>query len=466
MRVGLGAVSAKMPHQLSGGEQQRVVIARAMINEPQILFADEPTGNLDPDVSEGIIKLFEEINNSGTAVLMATHNHRFIEKFPHRVLKCEKGKILDSSKEKFELSGWYQPFLYLHIMGQINIYGAYGYTGRLIVDECIAKGLKPVIAGRNPEKTEAFEATKQLEFSVFDVDETEKVQSWLKNADILIHCGGPFIHTAREMVEACLETNTHYLDITGEYQVFDLIKEYDKDAQVKNLMLMPGAGFDVVPSDCLAAYLKKHLPTATDLQLAFVSKGGALSRGTTKTMIENLGEPQVVRKDGKYHEQLMGSSTKKITFGEFEQLAMGISWGDVSTAFTSTGIRNIEVFTGTTAEQVAKVNKMGRLSFLLKSSLVKNFLMGRLDKKPDGPKDEKRESAKMYMWGKVSDGKESIEARLTTPNGYTLTAKTAVLIAQKILAKEYKNGYQTPSTAYGENLILEIEGCEGFNTAQ
>lgn len=107
MRVGLGAVSAKMPHQLSGGEQQRVVIARAMINEPQILFADEPTGNLDPDVSEGIIKLFEEINNSGTAVLMATHNHRFIEKFPHRVLKCEKGKILDSSKEKFELSGWY-----------------------------------------------------------------------------------------------------------------------------------------------------------------------------------------------------------------------------------------------------------------------------------------------------------------------------------------------------------------------
>ncbi|MEM0938945.1 MAG: ATP-binding cassette domain-containing protein [Bacteroidota bacterium] len=107
MRVGLGAVSAKMPHQLSGGEQQRVVIARAMINEPQILFADEPTGNLDPDVSDGILKLFEEINNSGTAVLMATHNHRFIERFPHRVLKCEKSRILDSSKEKFELSGWY-----------------------------------------------------------------------------------------------------------------------------------------------------------------------------------------------------------------------------------------------------------------------------------------------------------------------------------------------------------------------
>ncbi|MEQ8472268.1 MAG: ATP-binding cassette domain-containing protein [Marinoscillum sp.] len=107
MRVGLGAISNKMPHQLSGGEQQRVVIARALINEPQILFADEPTGNLDPEVSEGIMKLFLEINKSGTAVIMATHNHHFIEKFPARVLKCDSGKMKDSTKEDFELSGIY-----------------------------------------------------------------------------------------------------------------------------------------------------------------------------------------------------------------------------------------------------------------------------------------------------------------------------------------------------------------------
>ncbi len=107
MRVGLGAVNNKMPHQLSGGEQQRVVIARALINEPQILFADEPTGNLDPTVSEGIFKLFLEINKSGTAILMATHNYHFIDKYPSRILKCEEGKILDSETSKFELSSWY-----------------------------------------------------------------------------------------------------------------------------------------------------------------------------------------------------------------------------------------------------------------------------------------------------------------------------------------------------------------------
>lgn len=105
MRVGLGSVSAKMPHQLSGGEQQRVVIARALVNEPTILFADEPTGNLDPEVSDGIFKLFLEINKSGTAIMMATHNHYFIENYPARILKCEKGKLLDSNKEQFELTG-------------------------------------------------------------------------------------------------------------------------------------------------------------------------------------------------------------------------------------------------------------------------------------------------------------------------------------------------------------------------
>lgn len=96
IQVGLTDSLQKMPHQLSGGEQQRVVIARALLNEPSILLADEPTGNLDPDVADGIFKLFQEINKKGTAILMATHNHELLRKFPYRVLKCEKGKLLDS----------------------------------------------------------------------------------------------------------------------------------------------------------------------------------------------------------------------------------------------------------------------------------------------------------------------------------------------------------------------------------
>lgn len=107
MHVGLGSVEKKMPYQLSGGEQQRVVIARALINEPQILLADEPTGNLDPEVSYGILKIFQQINKSGTAVLMGTHSYGLIKKFPARILKCEDGKVLDSAVENFELTTEY-----------------------------------------------------------------------------------------------------------------------------------------------------------------------------------------------------------------------------------------------------------------------------------------------------------------------------------------------------------------------
>ncbi len=107
MRVGLGSIGNKMPHQLSGGEQQRVVIARSLINEPLMLIADEPTGNLDPEVSEGIFQLFQEINNSGTTILMATHNHRMLKDHPARVLKCEKAKVLDSTIDVFDYSTEY-----------------------------------------------------------------------------------------------------------------------------------------------------------------------------------------------------------------------------------------------------------------------------------------------------------------------------------------------------------------------
>lgn len=104
MKVGLGSIETKFPHQLSGGEQQRVVIARALVNEPELLIADEPTGNLDPKVSEGVFKLFLDINNSGTAILMATHNYNIIKKYPARILKCEQGRLLDSDLHEFELN--------------------------------------------------------------------------------------------------------------------------------------------------------------------------------------------------------------------------------------------------------------------------------------------------------------------------------------------------------------------------
>ena len=348
---------------------------------------------------------------------------------------------------------------YLHEMNNLLIYGAYGYTGRLIVEECLKRGIKPLIAGRNPEKTMRYANKHGLAYDVFEVSERQKLEKWLQRGDVVIHCAGPFIYTAKEMVEACLATNTHYLDITGEFQVFDLIKGYDKEAKSKGLMLLPGAGFDVVPSDCIAKLLHNKLPTAKSLKLAFTSKGGKLSRGTAKTMIENLGEPQTVRRSGNYEGEPMGRSVMEVDYGDFKQLSMGISWGDVSTAFHSTGISNIEVFSGTTEQQISKVRKALKISFMLRSKTIKNFLIRQIEKKPDGPREDLRKESCTYLWGEVSDGSEKVEVRLKTPNGYTLTALTSVMIVEKMFTGDFKTGYQTPSTAYGEGLIFEIEGC-------
>lgn len=344
-------------------------------------------------------------------------------------------------------------------MDNLLIYGANGYTGRLIIDECLKNGIRPIIAGRNAEHLKELADEKDLEWESFEIFEKDKLIAWLERGAVVIHCAGPFIHTASEMVEACLETGAHYLDITGEYQVFDSVKSYAEKAKEKSVMLMPGAGFDVVPSDCLAKKLHEQLPDATTLELAFVSKGGRLSRGTAKTMIESFGELQARREFGEYAFASMGKRTKMIDYGEFEQFSMAISWGDISTAFYSTGIPNIEVYSGTNEKQLGQVKKMSLLSFFLKSQLVKTFLKKQIDKKPAGPSDEKRNNANMYLWGKASNDNKSVEARLKTPNGYSLTASTSVLIALKILNGNFKSGYQTPSSAYGADLITEIEGC-------
>lgn len=94
-KVGLRSKLKKMPHELSGGEQQRVVIARALLNDPEIILADEPTGNLDPDTSEEIVLLLKQISQSGTAVVVATHDYHIIRTFPSRIIKCENGKVLE-----------------------------------------------------------------------------------------------------------------------------------------------------------------------------------------------------------------------------------------------------------------------------------------------------------------------------------------------------------------------------------
>lgn len=342
----------------------------------------------------------------------------------------------------------------------ILLYGAYGYTGKLIIDDAMNLGLPITLAGRNADKVIELAEKVNLPYAVFDLDNIDTIVEHLKDFKLVIHAAGPFTFTAKPMAEACIRSKTHYIDISGEFDAFEELHAMRERAKEADVMLLPGAGFDVVPSDCLAAQLKAEMPDATALTLAFTSTVGSLSRGTAKTMVENVDKGHFYRKNGQLVSQKYGKSIKTIDYGEFSQLSVGISWGDISTAFFSTSIPNIEVYTGSTPGQVKQLKRANWLKPILSWRWVKNYLMKKIDKKPAGPSDEKRARSNMFLWGKVTNGKEEIEKRLKTPNGYTLTSLSVVLISQKILDDNWKPGYQTPSSAYGKDLIFEIENCE------
>lgn len=336
------------------------------------------------------------------------------------------------------------------------IYGANGYTGELITRYAAERGLKPILAGRNEAKVSAIAAKYGFKHRAFSLDDTAKLDAALHEVDLVLHCAGPFSITSRPMVDACIRNKRHYTDITGEIGVFETCAAMGKKAEAAGVMLMPGVGFDVVPSDCLAKHLKDRLPTATHLSLAFYGMG-RLSHGTQATMTMNVGNGGAIRKDGKITGVPAAWKTREIDFGDVTKTGVTIPWGDVATAFYSTGIPNIEVFTVVPPSNL-KMMKLSRyLGWLLATSPFQSYLQKKIP--AGGPSDEERAKGKTLLWGEASDNNgHRVEARLQGPEGYTVTAIAALNIAEKILGGEFMPGYQTPAKAYGADLVLEIDG--------
>ncbi len=343
------------------------------------------------------------------------------------------------------------------------IYGANGYTGELITRFAAERGMKPILAGRNAIKVEELAKKHHFDYRVFSLDETDRLDAALLEVDMVLHCAGPFSITSRPMVEACLRNKKHYTDITGEISVFETCAALDKKAQDAGIMVMPGVGFDVVPSDCLARHLKDRLPSATHLSLAFYGMG-RISHGTQATMTMNVGKGGAIRKDGKITGGPAAWKTSVIIFGEVTNSGVTIPWGDVATAFYSTGIPNIEVFTVVPPSSL-KMMKMSRyLGWLLATKPFQDYLQKKIP--IGGPSDDERAKGKTLLWGEASDlNGNRVESRLQGPEGYTMTAIAALDIAQKILDGNFMAGYQTPAKAYGPDLVLEIDGVSREDSA-
>jgi len=164
-------------------------------------------------------------------------------------------------------------------MGGVLIYGATGYTGKLVAERAKAIGMTPILAGRNADKVRAVAERLGFEWRAADINDPAALDRALAGIEVVLHIAGPFSATSRQMADACIRNKAHYLDITGEIAVIEALASRSNEAAAAGVMLMPGVGFDVVPSDCLAARVAGRVKNPTKLTLAIGGLEKA-SRGT------------------------------------------------------------------------------------------------------------------------------------------------------------------------------------------
>ena len=346
-------------------------------------------------------------------------------------------------------------------MKKILVYGSYGYTGQLIVERAMQEGLNLVLAGRDEKRLREQAEKYKLEYHVFAVEETAKLDAALQEVDAVLHCAGPFVLTFQAMAEACIRNKKHYVDISGEIEEFEALAMMDDKAKSAGVMFLPGGGFDVVPSDCLIAYTASKLPTATDLKLYIKSIGSGVSRGTARSGVENSHRAGRIRRDGKIVSVPNLYDSKDVDFGRGPTRLVTMGWGDVSTAYHSTGIPNVTVYMGFPKAMISMMKFTKVAGPLFYSRTARNFikwLIGIFF--APGPSPEQNKTGFALLIAEVTDGVKTVRAKLRTPEAYHLTALTSVEIMKRILAGEIKAGFQTPSKVYGADFILQFDGVQ------
>lgn len=340
------------------------------------------------------------------------------------------------------------------------IYGANGYTGALIAEEAARRGLRPRLSGRNREAVSTLAARLHTTASPCDLHDSTGLRAALSGCRLVLHCAGPFSETSPAMLDACLAEGVHYLDITGEIDVFAACHARSAEAARRGICVAPGVGFDVVPTDCVAALLKGKVKDATSLVLAFEA-GGGLSVGTAKTSIAGLGRGGRVRRGGALVEVPPAFKTRTFVRRGKPRTAMTIPWGDVFTAYVTTGIPDIEVYMAASPGSIASAKRLNWVRPLLRFGPVTRFLQRRIAASLKPPSPETRAKTNAYVWGEATtkDARtESIE--IETPNGYDLTVTAALGVVERLLdpAVAVPVGYQTPSQLMGARFVLGLPG--------
>ena len=341
--------------------------------------------------------------------------------------------------------------------GRVLIYGASGYSGRLIASRAGALGCDAVLAGRNADRLRPLAASLGLPWRAVSLDNPAELDSALADIGVVLHAAGPFASTFLPMLRACLRTDTHYLDIAGELTVFQQVRRHDAEARARGVMIMPGAGFAVAASDCLAAHLAAQAPGARYLRLGF-SRPDLASRGSVRTMLGLAQGSVSIRRNGALASVPAGRLERRFDFGEGERWSTAVSWPDVATAYDTTGIPNIEAYAEADSLSRAAYHAASWLAAPFGEGASRGLLQPFAALWPEGPSEARRARSQHVIVAEAEDSwRRRTRTRLTTPDGYGFTAAVAMLLVQRVLAGEFRAGFQTPAGVYGPDLILACE---------
>jgi short subunit dehydrogenase-like uncharacterized protein len=338
------------------------------------------------------------------------------------------------------------------------IYGATGYTGRLVTAAALARGLDPILGGRDVAAVTALAGEHGLEPRPFALDDSHAVSTVLDGVGIVAHCAGPFSATSGPMLDACLAAGADYVDITGEIAVFEAAFARHDAARAAGIVVCPGVGFDVIPTDCVAACLKEALPDATRLALGFETTSG-MSAGTAKTSVEALKVGSQIRRDGRLECVPLGGRSRTINFGRGPRHAVAIPWGDLATAYRTTGIPTIEVYVPMPRVAALGLRLVDVARGLLGGAAAQAWLKGAIEKRVRGPGAAARESSPTRVWGEVTspDGRTAV-ARLRTANVYDVTVSGVLMAVAYLLDRTGPGGTFTPSQLMGSRCVEQLPG--------
>ncbi|MDJ0850342.1 MAG: saccharopine dehydrogenase NADP-binding domain-containing protein [Myxococcota bacterium] len=347
------------------------------------------------------------------------------------------------------------------MQGRLLIYGATGYTGRLIARAALERGLEPVLCGRHPARLAALsERLGGLEHRVATLGDASALDAVLADVDVLLNAAGPFSQTAAAVLDACLRTGTHYLDVTGEAEVMEALSRRDREAREREILVLPGAGFDVVPSDCLAAHVARRAPGATWLALG-VRGLVHVTRGSYRTLVEQAGRPVWVRRDGHLRPVAPGSLRRTFDYDGEPCVSLAVSWGDVVSAWHTTGIPNIEVYFEA-APAIEGMLTAGRLfGGLFRTRTARVLLKAPAELLAEGPSPEERDAVQAVIVAEAGhEGRRLAHARLRTPEAYSFTGMAAALVAERVLQGDWRAGFRTPAGLFGPDFVTQLPGVE------